>query len=525
MRVYENGKELLLPDSVRSRLAGSELRPVLLKWLASEGYFNAAIDSVSQPRIVLNRGCPFQFDALSYAFAGNPDSLIDKTVKGRFSSSRLLAEIEEISKELEGEGYYFITTKIISFQPDFEKCTVVVELEIDPGKKWFSEGIVFSGAKLNNQDYLRKISGYRDSTLIKSTYLKRLRTNLIQSALFNDVAMPQVFARNGSAVIVIAVKERSLNAFDGLLGYVPDATGEGQIVGNMSLSLWNVLQQGNGIDFEYQRLRPETSRLNLGIRQDWIGNLPVGIGIGFNFYQNDTTYQTRAFHFDTYYIASPRLKINGGVLYQASTAGDNQTNSLEPDGKKLSVSLGFELSTLDNPDVPIRGNIFSLNFGVARKSPEIDSVRTFIQRFTQADAGIFFPLSAKSILAVSAHGYVISADKVTISDLIKFGGANSFRGYSEEQFSASRLGWAEVEYRFLINRESYLFGFGATGAFHRPKLLTETDNSFKYTDSLYSTGFGLSYLTKLGRLTFTYAVSPEETIANGKVHFGISTSL
>ncbi len=131
----------------------------------------------------------------------------------------------------------------------------------------------------------------------------------------------------------------------------------------------------------------------------------------------------------------------------------------------------------------------------------------------------------KSVIATSLNGFLLESEKVTTNDLIRFGGANSFRGYAEEQFRAGTMFWGDLEYRFLLNRSSFLFAFGAAGGYHRPKLLTETTSDFRTTDYLYSTGFGLSYQTQIGRLKFTYAISPEESIANGKVHFGIRTEL
>ena len=138
---------------------------------------------------------------------------------------------------------------------------------------------------------------------------------------------------------------------------------------------------------------------------------------------------------------------------------------------------------------------------------------------------MYFPIFDKSVIAFSSQGYFVTSNDFTDSDLIRFGGANSFRGYSEEQFRASQLIWGDIEYRFLVNRSSYLFGFGAVGAFNRPKLLTEDDDSFQISDWLISTGFGISYRIKIGRLKFTYAISPNESIGNGKVHVGIVTRL
>jgi outer membrane protein assembly factor BamA len=335
----------------------------------------------------------------------------------------------------------------------------------------------------------------------------------------------RIFLRNGEPVVIFEVQERSLNQFDGLLGYVPDAAGNGQIVGDVELSLWNVLTQGNGFDFRYQRLRPETSQLNLGASQDWIGDIPIGISAGFQLYQNDTTYQSRDFDLDGYYLLSTGLKLIGGIGFQSTTSGNNLPMVIEPDGQKRTARLGFEYTNLDRYDVPTSGSSVRLILGIANKDLADDSSTTFTQNILELTARNYIPIFEKSVIATSLRGFLLESDKVTTNDLIRFGGANSFRGYAEQQFRAGTMLWGDVEYRFLLNRQSYLFGFGAIGGFNRPRLLTETNNDFRLTKYLFSIGFGLSYQTQIGRLKFTYAISPEESIGNGKVHFGIRTEL
>ena len=307
---------------------------------------------------------------------------------------------------------------------------------------------------------------------------------------------------------------------------MPDATGNGQIVGDVELSLWNVLTQGNGFDFRYQRLRPETSQLNLGASQDWIGDIPIGISAGFQLYQNDTTYQSRDFDLDGYYLLNTGLKLIGGVGFQSTTSGNNLPMVIEPDGQKRTARLGFEYTNLDRYDAPTSGSSVRLMLGIANKDLADDSSTTFTQNILEFTARNYIPIFEKSVIATSMHGFLLESDKVTTNDLIRFGGANSFRGYAEQQFRAGTMLWGDVEYRFLLNRQSYLFGFGAVGGFERPKLLTEPNNDFRITNKyLFSTGFGLSYQTQIGRLKFTYAISPEESVGNGKVHFGIRTEL
>ena len=526
-RVFDSGTEISVPDSIQTKLVGESISPenILLQWLSADGYLYASIDSVKEKTFYIDRGCAFEFQQLNWNYFGAIDTVVTQNPRQRYSQEYLRNEIESRLIELAEDGFPFANSEIAKFDPDPENCSVAIEVYLRTGKKAEASDILFLGIQTNSQAYLSKISRFQPGQLVTSNYLQFLKTNLNSSELFNEVGEGQVFLREGEPVIVFDVQERSLNQFDGLIGYVPDAAGNGQVVGDVELSLWNVITQGNGFDLKYQRLRSETSQLNIGASQDWIGNIPVGVSAGFQLYQNDTTYQSRDLDLNGYYRLNPVFKLTGGIVFQTTTSGNNVTAVIEPDSKKRIARLGFEYSNLDRYDVPTKGSSVRLIFGIANKDIADDSSTAFTQNVLEFTARNYIPIFEKSVIATSLHGFLLESKRVTANDLIRFGGANSFRGYSEQQFRAARLFWGDIEYRFLMNNNSFLFGFGAAGGYHRPMLLTETNNDFQITDYLFSTGFGLSYQTRIGRLKFTYAISPEESIGNGKVHFGIRTEL
>jgi outer membrane protein assembly factor BamA len=524
-RVFEEENEIQLPDSIRNQLANNQVgvHEILLIWLGNQGYLNAAIHKSDHNQVIIDRNCAFQLQQLSVDFMDTTQSDFILQINERYTRQALQSHIETLLQDLGAQGYPFAKAEITTLTPDSEECTLQVNVTIDKGEKAAISGIYFSGNEINSQDYLTKIARFEPGEIITPGYLRFLRNNLNSSELFNFVSEGHILLENGNPVVVFEVQERSMNLFDGLLGYVPDASGKGQIVGDVSLSLWNVFTQGSGLNFEYQRLRPETSELNLGVSQDWIGNLPVGLSAGLQIYQNDTTYQSRDVEVNGYYRISGSFKLIGGINYEATVSGNDNLNIIEPDGRKRTANLGFQYSNLDNYEVPTLGNRLSVIYGIANKNLEQDSVGSFIQNSLRIEAAQYIPMGNSSVIAFSAQAFLLEADKVTTNDLIRFGGANSFRGYAEQQFRAGRLLWGDVEYRFMLDRRSYLFTFGAVGGYYRPKLLTELNDSFRNTDYLYSTGFGLSYQTQIGRLKFTYAISPEESLSNGKVHFGITT--
>lgn len=523
--INEKGDKIDIPVNLAKQLIGDRGKESvkISTWYASEGYLDARVENTGENEYKLTLGCQYELSAIEL----DPKKWISKNIfpEVPYSSRILEHNIQNVLRDFEQMGYPFVKAEIKAVVPNKENCSVKVELSIDSGETLFSKDIYFSGAQANSQNFLQKISGFRDSVLVTPTFLEEVRLSLMDSELFEEVGDPLIVSREGSKVIVIPVEERTMNQFDGLIGYVPDQNGNGQIVGDLELSLWNVIHEGNGIDLEYQRLRPETSRLNIGVRQEWIGALPVGIGVNFRFYQNDTTYQTRDLNLNGFYRVTKGLRMTGEIGILSSSSGKDSGIEIEPDGTKRYAELGFRYSTLNSFEVPTSGIRLGVGLGVANKDLGIDSLRAFNQQYVKADGAWFIPVTDKQVFALSIHGYYLNSTKATLSDLMELGGANSLRGYAEDQFRASKMLWSDLEYRFMMNRSSYLFVFGAVGSYERPQLITESDDSFSSSSLLYSTGFGISYKIRIGRLKFTYAVSPQESIGNGKVHLGITTSL
>lgn len=523
IRVLENGeisRSIILPDENQQNVIQQ-----LTAFYSDNGYFDVQFTSENEEPISVNTGRRYRIRSL--AFELEVDSLfVDVKLIGEFYSSELIEKRinEEYLKTID-EGYLNAKVSIEELNLDSLSKTVSITALKIRGEETRVSKIIFKGNSINSQEYLARISGMKDSVIASEENLNQIRRNLSSSELIEQVSDPVIYFENENYVVLFEVKEQNLNQLDGLIGFVPDETGKGQIVGDLDISLWNVLREGNAFELQYQRLKPEISRLKLGISQDWIANIPLSIGMDFSFYQNDTTYQTRNIGLSGSYILNSEFSIKSRIYSQSSISGSNSNFSKEPDGKKQGGDLGFNYSTLDRREVPTSGFSLDVIYGVANKDIQNDSALAFRQQRLESKFKGYIPLFEKSVLATSINGFYVIGDQFTESDLVRFGGANSLRGYSEEQFTASELFWGDIEYRFLTDQYSYLFLFTAAGVYKRPQLYSETDNSFTQKDFLYSGGFGLSFRTAIGRLKFTYALSSTETLGNGKVHFGISTGL
>ncbi|MFN1833991.1 BamA/TamA family outer membrane protein [Balneola sp. MJW-20] len=513
--LIEDGEQKDVPDAWQNDQA------LITQWYAAKGYLSARV-TFSEDSLFVEKGCRYSLNMENrsendeWSAISKPEWYAENNIESFFGN---------IITRLKDQGFLFATTTVDSILIDDDHCTVDLFWSVNKSDQVWVKSFRVNGLNDEENNYLNKRSRLRDSTVVNRYVLNSLRNDLIRTEWFLRVSAPSVFKVEDRYLILVEAEKHPSADFEGLIGYVPSPEGEGQIVGDIDLNIRNAFTLGNRIGFNFQRIRPETSELDISLSQDWISDIPISLTSNFYFYQNDTTYQARNLRLGAAYEIYPGFHLTGDIDLQNTTAGDEDQLLNEPDGSKQTALLGFRISTLDNTEVPTRGSLIELSFGRAFKDIENDSLGTIRQSVLKSTLRKFIPVNARNILALSAYGFILDADNYTLHDLIRFGGANSLRGYSEQQFRASLMLWSDLEYRYLTDPYSYLFLFGSFGGYNRPKLINENDNSFVQKDYLYSFGFGLSYRTAIGRIKFSYAISPQDAISNGKIHIGIRTAL
>ncbi|MEO1022724.1 MAG: BamA/TamA family outer membrane protein [Bacteroidota bacterium] len=520
-KVIEGDRVIEIPDSLTS-ISLVDAPDVFQLWMYEDGYLNGRVIQVERDSIIVSRGCRVE---TGFVYL-RTDSLIseEKSPFTYLTKSSIETYMKGLRAELINDGYLYHSIVLEEIKQVGE-CVFDVYLRIEKNSPVRAGSILFSGNTINKDEYLTRISGFKSNEPVNELNLTKWRRNLVTSNMFRTVSDPVVVEEEGDPLVLFRVEERALNTFDGILGFVPSPDGGGDVVGEGVVALWNVFSQGNGVNLAFRRLQPEVTRLSASVHQQWIGSIPLGGSVYMNLFQNDTTYQSRNGGLTAWYQLSPGIRITGGVQFSSSIQGSDPDRFIEPDGDRRLAELGFEYSTLDNAELPRSGLYMKAGFGVATKNVDIDSVSGINQQVLNSLIEWYVPITNKSNLLFRSTSYLIAADEVTDSDLYRFGGAKSLRGFREEQFQASQVSWTDAEYRFLLNPSSYLFGFGSIGWFERPRLLTESTAQFQTSDWLTALGFGLSYRTAAGRLTFTYALTPEESAANGVIHVGFITDL
>jgi outer membrane protein insertion porin family len=125
----------------------------------------------------------------------------------------------------------------------------------------------------------------------------------------------------------------------------------------------------------------------------------------------------------------------------------------------------------------------------------------------------------RQVIALGLHGRELRGPFFENSDLFRLGGTSSLRGYREEQFLGSRIGWSNFEYRLLLTRRTFAFLFFDSGYFYRKP--EPARDILKQEGFKIGYGVGLNLETGIGVLSVSYALAPGDSFTDGKIHFGI----
>lgn len=347
---------------------------------------------------------------------------------------------------------------------------------------------------------------------------------------FDPVSIPQFYINSKKeGVLLVEVKEKNTNNFDGIIGYIPPGKDEssGYVTGLVNITLRNLFGTGRAASIKWNKYNRNSQELDLRYLEPWLFSFPLNVNLGLYQRIQDTTYVQRKIEGSLEYLATE--DISAGVIFASETVVP--TVRAIPvftvyNSSYITTGANLKIDTRDDPYAPTEGILFINSYTFSRKT--IDGpVEYFtpglntsvdLQRFASSFY-FFYELFSRQIVAVGVNARELRGSTFENSDLYRLGGTNSLRGYREDQFLGSRIFWSNLEYRALLTRRSYGFVFFDTGYYLRPE---ESDRNIpKSEEFLYGFGLGLNLETALGVLRVSYALGEGDTFSDGKIHFGV----
>jgi outer membrane protein assembly factor BamA len=458
----------------------------------------------------------------------------------RFDEREVERDIQAILQAYIVRGYLLATVALTELAVvDREgEPGLWVGLSVDEGEPIRLATFELAGASRTQPAFVERLLGVRTGALLARD-LDEVQLRLEETALFTRVERPVLFrTETGEVGMRVVVEEAPPGAFDLVLGYQPSSGGatSAGVVGSGHLALRNLFGTGRSLGLRLHRLPGQISRLEASYRDPFLAGLPVQIELAFDGLQQDSTYAQQVYDGAIGYRLAAGFDVLLTLRREATRPGLAGVALMDGRQRVARASALFaggivRYRRLDRVDAPRRGIVLEAGFERGTKerttrsvSPDGDTLATRLfgrlERL-RLEGRAYLPTSRRLVAVIGDEATAVIGESLDESDLIRFGGATSLRGYDEDRFRGQFVNRGFVEYRYLIERASYAFLFFDLGYVDQPAAPSQPRSRALFTGY----GFGLQFETGVGVINTSFALAGGDAPGEARVHVGLSFGL
>lgn len=434
-------------------------------------------------------------------------------------------DIDLLVRRYERSGYPFASIAIDRIEPAADRKSLRLVLAITEGSRIRIDEVHVNGNTETKEHVIVREAGIPLGEPYNTDIIDRATKRLQRMNLFASIAPPELYVTDkGNGGIVFSVTEGNTNTFDGVLGYVPapEGTGEsGYATGMVNVSMVNLFGTARKLAFRWQKDDRYSQQLSVRYNEPWVFEFPIDLSGSFDQRQQDTTYIRRASEFRADLRVIDLLTV-GGIASFDYVIPSSSAASFLASSRTISTGIEVDYDSRDDNLSPTSGVLYHTDYRVGTKSIDATShlqgSGTSVQSVSLDAEGYAQPI-LHQVVAVGLHGRQLTSGSIELGDLYRFGGATTLRGYRENQFLGSRIAWTNLEYRMLLARRSYFFGFLDNGYYFLP-----ADSNLGTTESnAYRMGYGVGIRleTSLGNIGVSFAFGQGDSFSQGKIHINI----
>jgi outer membrane protein assembly factor BamA len=524
-------------DSLRARAEA------LVDSLRTQGRYFASIDSLFDTRAFVSRGPLVRVDRVIVEGVDDTETevirLAMNTREGRVLDQEVLeTDFRAILTRYQSSGYALASVSVeeIDLSP---AGGLSITINVSKGPRLRLERIELPGADRTSTSFVTRLVGHQPGAFLDGYNPELIRRRLEGTGLFANVGAPElVIEPDTAAVLVIPLEEADPGSFDLVLGYLPpEGPGDnGILVGNGSLELRNLVGGGRRISIQLNRMPGSASSVDLRAADPFLLGLPLGLEGGFQGLEQDSTYGKQAYSGEVAYRFEKGLSASAGFSREVTRPGQaglqlsSSGRQVIPRSDGWFVGLGMHYESLDRRVNPTKGLLIETYLETGSKeftdrrivgTDTTSIIRQADQRRLQGSARLYLPVFHRQVVVLGGEGGVLLSDSYDRSDLFRFGGATSLRGYDEERFLGRIVTRALAEYRFLIDRTSFAYCFIDVGYVDRP----ETPDLARTHDIHPGYGIGIQFRTAIGLVNVSAALNPDSGPTDARIHAGLSFGL
>ena len=541
-------KKLNYNAKPRNKDAALKVLSKTLQYFYQRGQLTASIDSLVQDSATtkawIHTGEVFRSSELR---AGNADILILRQSGYRtkffndkpFRPRDIKKLTENILRYCENNGYPFATVSLDSVLIRDDN-SISASLDLQLNQKVSIDTVIVKGDSKLHPSFLRNYFKIKEGNPYNELRIARIESRLKELPFVNAIRQTEVVFVDDRASIIFYLDKKKASQFDGIIGIAPNdqTTGKLLLTGDIKLKLLSAFNRGELIDFNWRKLEPLSQDLNFHFNYPFLFGTPFGFDYLLKLYKKDTSY------LNLNNVLGVQVMFNGynhvKAFYENLKSNLLSTEGLEsattlPEYADITTSfygMGVDYSKLNYRYNPSRGYRFDMSGAIGAKkirenpniNPELyDSIplNSTLYRLT-LNADVFIPLFRGGTFLVANKSGLLENKNLFDNELFRIGGLKTLRGFDEESITASAYSIFTFEFRYLFDVNSFFQLFFDGSVYER-----KTTSDYM-RDTPYGFGAGVSFETRAGIFTLSYALGSREGIPlqfkTAKIHFGITTT-
>lgn len=454
-----------------------------------------------------------------------------------FSPTGIRKLYRKIITYCENNGYPFAMVKLDSINLGSEN-TITASINLTKNQRVVIDTIMVKGSSKIHPKFIRNYFNIKQGELYNESRIRKINGRLQDLPFVTEVRPHEVVFIDNEAKLILYLDKKRASQFDGILGIAPndDVDGKLLLTGDIKLKLLNAFNRGELIDLNWRKLEAKSQDLQFHFNFPFLFNTPFGIDYKLHLYKKDTSYLTLSNKVGIQVLFNGYNHVM--AFYENQMSNLLSTEGLEfattlPEYADIQTSLyglGMDYSRLNYRYNPRKGFRFDLTGAIGSKkirknanvNQEIyDSIPLSSTLYRlQLDAAGFIPLFRNSTLMMRNQSGFLENKNLFENELFRIGGLKTLRGFDEESLSASIYSIFTLEFRYLFDLNSY-FNIFFDGAYYE-----QNTNSINFHDKPYGIGAGVSFETRAGIFSLSYAMGSRDgqplQFKAAKVHFGLT---
>lgn len=458
---------------------------------------------------------------------------------------------QKLLDHLENNGYPFAKLSLDSIELRNEG-TIAASMKLETGPLYKIDSIRVNGNGRISNSFLQHYLDIPNGSIYKREKLLAISKKISELPYVQEQQPWDITMLGTGAILNVYLKHKKSSEVNVLVGFLPSnqqlANNKLLVTGEANVNLRNTLGNGEIIELNWEQLQVKSPRLHLGYQHPYIFQSKFGISTAFDLFKKDSSFVTINMHLGVQYYVSTTQSASVFIQNQRSNLLTIDTLQVltakrlpnEADVSSVNLGITYEWNNTNYRFNPVRGNelFFSGSAGTRRlrKSEAIlklkdpgnptfsygslyDSLDENAYQFrVRLQAAHYFQVTRASTVKAGLQGGWFQSPTIFRNELFQIGGYKLLRGFDEESIFVSQFAVATAEYRYLVDQNSFFFGFVDFGWTNNAQRSVRTKNTF------IGAGLGLAFETKAGIFNISYAAGKRNDVKfdlrQSKIHLG-----